>query len=423
MMTPDQPPGRDGTANSDAEIAPLPRIAMQAFCITPGLTDTVEAATRDRRMTRAQIRIQMGGIAAAIEAFRDAPTPNLILVEFRADDVEMLPFALDELAGHCDPETRVVVVGPVNDVQLYREAIRRGVSDYLVLPLEPIQLIAALSELYRPKTGQKLGRCVAFMPARGGCGSSTLAHNVSWIAGARLSTPVILVDTDLPFGTAALNVNQDPFNGLVDVLFAQEKPDANMIDRSLCKVSDSLSLLAASSSIERSLDIPVAALDDVLDVLRSMAPLTVLDLPHQWSGWVQRVIAACDDLIIIAEPELASLRNTKQIVEQAARMRSHDRKPALVLNKVNLPKRPEIPVEEFFKPFSAGLEFTIPFDAQTFGTAANNGQMLFETGAPAALEKTLMELTRFAAGRAGPALDRPKKPLAGMLTRLVAFRR
>lgn len=413
---------QDGFAQGDADIAPLPRIAIQAFCLTPALTAAIETATADRRMARAQIRVQMGGIAAAIEAFRESPTPNLILVEFRLDEVETLPFALDELARHCDPETRVVVIGPVNDVQLYREAIRRGVSDYLVLPLEPMDMIAALSELYRPKTGQRLGRCVAFMPAKGGCGSSTLAHNVGWIAATRLSIPAILVDSDLPFGTAALNFNQDPFNGLADVLFAQEKPDANMIDRTLCKVSDMLSLLAAASNIERAFDIAPAALDDVMDGLRGMAPLSIIDLPHQWTGWVQRVIAACDDLVIVAEPDLASLRNAKQIIEQAARMRSHDRKPAIVLNKINMPKRPEIPAEEFLKPFLPCPFYTIGFDAQSFGTAANNGQMLLESGTQAALEKSLTEIARFIAGRS-ERTEKPKKPLADILNRLVAFRR
>lgn len=410
-------------AVSQDDIITLPRIAIQAFCLTTGLSETLEKAGADRRMGRVQLRIQMGGIAAAIEAFREAATPNLILVEFRADEVEEIPYALDELSNHCDAGTRVVLVGPINDVQLYREAIRRGVSDYLVTPLEPMQIIAGLSDLYRPKAGSRLGRCVAFMPAKGGCGSSTIAHNVSWIAGARLSIPVTLVDADLPFGTAALNVNQDPFNGLADILFAQEKPDENMIDRTLCKVSDTLSLLAASSSIEKTFDVSPNAFDDVMDGLRALAPLTVIDLPHQWSGWVQRVVAACDDVIVVAEPELASLKNTKQIIEHAARMRVHDRPVSLLLNKINCPKRPEIPVDEFLKPFSASPHYTLPFDAQLFGTAANNGQMLCEVGASAAIEKTLTEIARNLAGRQQSVQDKGRKPLADILNRLVAFRR
>lgn len=413
----------DQTEMVPIEIAPLPRISIQAFCLTSRLTEILDEASRDRRMARVQTRIQTGGMAAAIEAFRASPTPNLIVVEFRADEVEELPFALDQLAQHCDIETRVILIGPVNDVYLYREAVRRGVSDYLVLPLTAIDLIAAFSDLYHPKSSQKLGRFVAFVPAKGGSGSSTLSHNVSWMAGAHLSMPVILVDTDLPFGTAALNVNQDPLNGLADVLFAQERPDSNMIERSLCKISDMVSLLAAASNLERSFDIAPSSLDDTFDALRKMAPLIVFDLPHQWTSWVQRIVAECDDLIVVAEPDLASLKNAKQIIEQAIKIRAHDRKPALVLNKIGLPKRPEIPSAEFLKVLDADPQFIIPFDAQIFGTAANNGQMLMEAGASTSLEKTLLDLTRFAAGRTPTISGKGKAGLSAIFNRLVAFRR
>jgi pilus assembly protein CpaE len=423
-MMPIDPDDSDELKTAEkTDVAPLPRISMQAFCLSEALMQTLEAVATDRRMARVKIRIQTGGVAAAIEAFRDAPTPNLIIVEFRIDEVEELPFALDQLAHNCDAETRVVLVGPVNDVQLYREAVRRGVSDYLVLPLAPLQVIAALAELYHAKAGHPLGRCVAFVPAKGGSGSSTIAHNVSWVAGASLSIPVILVDTDVAFGTAALNFNQDPYNGLADVLFAQERPDTNMIDRTLCKVSDMLSLLAAANNLERSLDIAPTAIDDAMDALRAMAPLIVMDLPHQWSSWVQRVISGCDDLVIVAEPDLASLRNTKLLLEQAGRIRSHDRKPAILLNKIGMPKRPEIPEAEFLKAFSGSTHFSINFDAQLFGTAANNGQMLREVGAPSALDKTLLDLAGFLAGRTHAATDKSRNALSSILTRFVTFRR
>lgn len=407
----------------DAPLIPLPRVAVQVFCLTPALRETAEAATLDRRMARAQVRIQMGGVNAAIEAFRNAPTPNLILVEFSADEVETLPYALDELSRHCDPDTRVILVGPINDVQLYREAIRRGVSDYLVLPLTPITFIGALAELFHPKAGQRLGRCVAFIPAKGGCGSSTLAHNIGWLAGARLSMPTVLVDSDLPYGTAALNFNLDPLNGLADVLFSQEKADTHIVERSLSKVTESLSLLAASPSIERSFDLAPSALDEVIDVLRASAPLTIIDLPHQWSGWVQHVVAACDDLMIVAEPELASLRSVKQIMDHASRMRSHDRPMALVVNKIGIPKRPEIPAAEFLKHFPASEQFRIPFDANLFGTAANNGQMIFEAGAPSSIEQIFVEMASFAAGRQQNRPVKAKPSITTLLNRFVAFRR
>ena len=64
------------------QIAQIPRISIQAFCESPAIAQVVEQAAADRRMAKAQVKVNMGGVAAAIEAFRSAPTPNLIVVEF-----------------------------------------------------------------------------------------------------------------------------------------------------------------------------------------------------------------------------------------------------------------------------------------------------------------------------------------------------
>lgn len=417
-------PGSDhgATPRGDEAHFLLPRLAVQAFCLTNSMSETIEAAMQDRRMARVQLRLQMGGVAAAIEAFRNAPSPNLILVEFRADEVESLPHALDQLSEYCDPVTRVIVIGPINDVPLYREVIRRGVSDYLVFPFTVQEFIACLADLYRPQSAHSLGRCVAFVPTKGGCGSSTLAQNVAWMAGASLSVPTLLVDADLAFGTAALNVNQDPFHGLVDILAAQDKPDANMIDRSLCKISDSMSLLACAPTLDRAIDIHETAIDDLIDSVRLMGSLTIFDLPHQWSPWTKRVMTLCDEVILVAEPDLASLRNTKQILENIQRLRSHDRAPALLLNRVGVPKRPEIPAEDFLKPFQPCLSFLVNFDAQLFGTAANNGQMLIEAGASKAVQAILIDLARYATGRTQSITEKPKNTISNILTRLTGRR-
>ena len=76
----------------------------------------------------------MGGIAAASEAYRNSPTPNVILIETDSRTDEILS-GLDQLAEVCDAGTRVIVVGRVNDVALYRGLTRRGVSEYLIGPI------------------------------------------------------------------------------------------------------------------------------------------------------------------------------------------------------------------------------------------------------------------------------------------------
>ena len=58
-----------------------------------------------------------------------APTPNVIILETEGR-TDILA-GLDQLATVCDAGTRVVVIGKINDVTLYRELVRRGVSDYV----------------------------------------------------------------------------------------------------------------------------------------------------------------------------------------------------------------------------------------------------------------------------------------------------
>jgi pilus assembly protein CpaE len=186
---------------SESTVAPLPHVAIQVFSETSQVMAIVEEASHDRRMARAQLRIQAGGVAAAVEAYRDAPTPNVIVIETISDSQGLLDH-LDELAGYCDEGTRVVVLGHVNDVPLYRELIRRGVSEYLVVPITVLGFIQALSEIFSNPTAKPVGRSIAVIGAKGGVGASTIAHNLSHTIARDLEVETVIVDLDLPFGTA-----------------------------------------------------------------------------------------------------------------------------------------------------------------------------------------------------------------------------
>ena len=384
-------------AGSEEVIAPLPRITLQAFCETPAVAAAMQAVVADRRMDKAHARIQMGGPAAAVEAFRAAPTPNIIVLETVSDPATLVA-NLDALSESCDAGTKVVVIGHVNDVQLYRDLIRRGVSEYLIAPLETLDVLRTLSELYVSAEARNLGRIIAVTGAKGGVGASTVAHNIAWaIAGLGAST--VVVDLDIAFGTAGLNFNQDPPQGIAEAIFAPERLDANLLDRLLSRCSDNLALLAAPAMLDRTIDLGEDALEQLLDLLRSSVPCIVLDVPHQWSAWVKRTMLGADEILIVAEPELASLRNAKNFVDLARAARPGDAGARLVLNKVGVPKRPEIAPPEFAKTLGIEVLSTIPFEAQLFGTAANNGQMIAEVQAGSKANEAFAQIAGTLTGR------------------------
>ncbi|SDG48983.1 MULTISPECIES: AAA family ATPase [Bosea] len=383
---------------SDETIAPLPRITLQAFCETPAIAATMQAAVADRRMDKAHARVQMGGPAAAVEAFRSAPTPNIIVLEAVADPATLVSH-LESLSESCDAGTKVVVIGHVNDVQLYRDLIRRGVSEYLIAPLEPLDVLRTLSELYVAPEARNLGRVIAVMGAKGGVGASTVAHNVSWAIARNLDASTVIVDLDIAFGTAGLNFNQDPPQGIAEAVFAPERLDSNLLDRLLSRCSDNLALLAAPAVLDRTIDLDEEALEQLLDLLRASVPCIILDVPHQWGAWVKRTVLSADEIVIVAEPELASLRNAKNLIDLSRATRPNDAVARLVLNRVGVPKRPEINAGEFSKALGIDVLSTIPFDAHLFGTAANNGQMIAEVQAGSKATEAFTQIASALTGR------------------------
>src|SRR5262249_43025820 len=151
--------------------------SVQAFCDTVETAAAIQSAGEDRRLGKAHLKIQMGGIVAAIEAYKNAPTPNVIVLE--TDGRSDILGGLEELAGVCDAGTRVIVFGRVNDVMLYRELVRRGVSEYVIAPVTVIDVVRAICTLYSTPEAKPVGRVIAVVGAKGGVGASTVAHNVA----------------------------------------------------------------------------------------------------------------------------------------------------------------------------------------------------------------------------------------------------
>ena len=387
------------SATSQTEqIAPVPRISLQAFCETPEVAQIVRDAMTDRRMDRAHVKVHMGGAAAAIEAYRSAATPNVIFLETTAARDDLIIY-LETLAEFCDAGTKVVIAGRANDIVLYRELMARGVSEYFVAPFTVLDFVRTISHLYMNNGSRPVGRVVACAGAKGGTGASTLAHNIAWSIARDLEIQTVLADLDLGFGTAGLDFNQDPPQGIAEALFAPDRVDGNLIDRLLSRCSDKLSLLASPAILDRTYDFPETAFDAIIDILRASTPCIILDLPHLWTGWGRHILLSADEIVLVATPDLANLRNTKSLLDTMRAARQNDGKPKLVLNNIGMPKRPEIAINDFAKAVDLEPTATIAFDPRLFGTAANNGQMIAEIEPTSKINETIAELARIVMGR------------------------
>ncbi|HTQ14413.1 MAG TPA: pilus assembly protein CpaE [Rhizomicrobium sp.] len=394
---------------------PVPRIAIQAFCEFPDTGAALQRAASDRRLAKAHVTVQLGGLQAAVDYHANGVAPNLLIVETRLQGKAAVE-EIDRLAEVCDPSTKVVVVGRVNDVELYRELMRKGVSEYMVAPVNPLHLIEVISGLYLNPDAQPIGRVATFVGARGGVGSSTLAHNIGWCIAERMHVNTAIVDLDLPFGTAGLDFNEEPGQGVADALSAPERLDDVLLERLLLKCGQHLSLFTAPATIDRDPETDPAAFEAVIDAVRQMTPCVVVDLPHLWTPWMKQTLLAADEICIVAAPDLASLRNAKGIVDLMKQNRPNDTPPKLIMNQVGVPKRPEIPVKDFAETLGIAPALVVPFDPALFGAAANNGQMLPEVQPRAAAAEAIVRMAEVLTGRQPAPEEKTVLPFLSFLS-------
>lgn len=405
----------DGNKATERGDGVVPSIAIDVFATQADFLETARSISSDRRLAKATMTATLGGAEAAIAAYKTRQSANLVILQFEGASIGLLR-DLERLAELCDSNTRVIVVGSYNDIALYRELMRRGIDEYVVAPVQPISLARTISALYEDPETPFLGKSVAVIGAKGGVGASTIAHNLAWCTAERRGTATILGDFDLAFGTAALDFNQDVHQGSAEALLQPERLDRVVLERLLTQIGDKLWLLAAPAAIERDFVISQDGYEAVVDQMRRIAPFVVIDLPHVWGPWVRHALTTADEIVIVAAPDLASLRNTKNMLDFLKAVRANDRERSVVVNMVGAPKRPEIPVREFGASLGVEPVVVLPFEPHVFGTAANNGQSVVELAPTSRATQAFDALVAHLTGRA--AIE---KPPAGMLAKLQAM--
>ena len=406
--------GGEVTEFGDSEVdhRPVPRISIHAFCETPDVTALLEKASVDRRLSKAHLTIHMGGVNKAIDHFQTASTPNLIMLETMAGGAEIFA-KLAELAEVCDPSTKVIIIGQVNDIILYRELIRQGVSEYIVRPNSPLQIIKTIADLYVDPAAPPIGKTIAFVGARGGVGSSTIAHNIGWCTAEEFKSDTVILDLDLPFGTASLDFDQEASAGLVEALSSPERLDDVLLDRLLQKHTDRLSLFTAPSMLDRDFDLDDQAFETVLDVVRGTAPTIIVDVPHLWTSWAKRILMTADEIVITATPDLASFRNTKNLIDILGAARPNDSPPTLIINQFD-PKTSAVQADQFAEHVGIKPVQVFNWDPQLFGAAATNAAPLLEVGGKSKTAQAIRELSAHLLGRGEANVVRPKFSLSGL---------
>ncbi len=353
------------------------RLTIDVFCHAEQTSSAAKALAEQRAFARCKIAVRDGGLARAVTHYADHPSPHLIIVEDDGD-TDMLQSRLDSLAQVVEPGRKLIVVGAINDISVYRRIVSLGVTDYLVSPLSLEGMTDAIERAAHDPKGPEKCKFIAVTGARGGVGASTIAHNMAWAAAKRLNIRTILADMDLTFGTAGLAFNQDPRTAFGEAFGDPERIDVTLLERYMAGDDDNLQILSTPGALRQYDSIDEESVEKAIDLCRQMAKLVIVDVPHVWTDWSEALLTSADETVLVLAPDIANIREARNLLDFLNGKRGDSKQVKVVINKSDIAKRTRLLPKDISSTLGIQPVAAIPFDPTTFIEAANDGKMIGE---------------------------------------------
>ena len=300
-------------AATQAEVAASPPDRARAGLLAFVTDEESEAALRGGLLDLGgTLQLRRGNAAAAAQALAREPTPAVLLVDLSgaADPIE----ALDAVARVCTPDVRVLVIGDGADLALYRRMTRDlGVTEYLEKPLTR----DAVARLFAPHLvgrggvtdGERGGRIVTVLGARGGSGATTVATNLALHLADVGHGHVALLDLHLRGGTTGLLLGLRSGTGLRVALETPDRTDALFLDRCSVPVVDRVRLIAAEEPMDSQPQPTEAGVKRLLALLTARFNFVVIDTPSPPGPAELIAIAAARHRVVVLGPDVAGIRD------------------------------------------------------------------------------------------------------------------
>lgn len=343
-----------------------------------------------------------GGITEALSILPTIPTPHLLVI-----DLSESPDPLEDihrLALVCDSDTRVVAIGGVNDIGLYRALVEIGVDDYLLKPLTLEDLSAAIARTSETPVAavpvvseEREGRLTTVIGARGGAGATSIAVNAAWQIANEQDLRVALVDLDLYFGTVALSLDIEPGRGFGEAISSPNRIDGLFMERAMVRANDNLFVLGSERTLDQVPHLGPEAIDPLLTRLRSDFDCIVVDLPRRTAVTVPGLIAASQSVVLVSDLSLAGMRDTLRLIE-FIRSVAPQTSIRLVANRIGQAKRGELAKDEFERHIEREITIAIPDEVKAAEKSATHGKPIAAVAPKGRFATLLRPLSRELSG-------------------------
>lgn len=364
------------SGSSSSVLLPAARVGL--FVLDQETRDAAKDLQNDWRFARVVFEINEGDVEAAIASYQHRESPDLVLVETSTIE-EGFSSRLEVLAGNCSAGTAAVVIGPVNDVYLYRKLIDMGVTDYLVRPLQKEMIAEVIIKTLIERLGNPGSRLVAFVGAKGGVGTSTIAQACAVLASSKLQQKTTILDAAGGWTYLPVAMGMEPLTTLNEVSRACGSADQDSLKRMIGVASDKLSVLATGAEGLLDETISPEAFDAILSRLMSTSPLVLVDLSAASVGIRKATLIRAHEVVIVSTPSLPSLRTARGLLQEIKTLRGgSDQDVELIINRVGEAVGYEVSATEIQGAMGRKPTLSIGFSPKIFAGMEAQGKKITE---------------------------------------------
>jgi pilus assembly protein CpaE len=361
--------------------------------------------------------IMQGGTREAVDYLAAGAPPKVLIIDV-SDSNKPLSAMLPIIAAFAE-DTRLIAIGAVNDINVYREMIEAGISEYLIKPVTDKSLSSALARAdehkshaaaepeSKPAADSGKRSLVAVLGTRGGVGASTVAMNLAWLMANEHKRETMLLDLDLQCGTIALALDVEPSHGLREVLDNPARIDSLFISSVAVKCGERLTVMAAEEAVDDDVHYNTTAVSLLLDELRRQAHSVIIDLPRSAAAARGVVLSVATEILVVTDLTLAGLRDAIRLhtmIQQVA----PSARVLLVANRDG-GREGTVSKSEFEKALGRSIDFVLPEDAKANQAAANNGKPVVAAAAGSKVTSVLKTIANGINANAAGGKKKQKK--------------
>lgn len=354
----------------------LPSATIDLFLKDKATIEAAQSLSNDWRFARVNIRVHEGDVESAIKLYAQNQSPHILFVETDTTEESFIG-RLGELSGNCNEDTSAVVIGPVNDVNLYRSLTAMGVSDYLVRPVPAETLSEVIAGGLIDKLGASGSRLVAMIGAKGGVGTSALSQAMALGASENLGQKTLLIDAAGAWSTNGVGLGFEPVASTAEAIKAVMSKDADSLRRMLYQVNDKLHVLA--TGMEPMLETPaqIAQFEEILNTVMASYPVVIVDLSGATAQVKKTVLTRAHETIVVTIPTISSLRLARTLMQEAKKLHGGNAgNMDLILNMIGVAPGKEVSRADINSVLDITAPVQISYDSKLFIGLESEGKKL-----------------------------------------------